>query len=52
MVYIQIVFAALASIMFFATYPTYWTLLGGLIIVASGIYIWHRERQKAARRTA
>ena len=51
-VYIQIVFAALASIIFFATYPTYWTLLGGLIIVASGIYIWHRERQKAARRTA
>ena len=45
MVYIQLFLAALASIMFFGTWPTVWTLFGGLIIIAAGIYIWHRERR-------
>ncbi|WP_341213018.1 DMT family transporter [uncultured Limimaricola sp.] len=44
-VYIQIVFASLASILVFATWPTGWTLLGGAIIVAAGAYIWNRERR-------
>ncbi len=43
-IYIQIVLAALAQVIFFGTWPTIWTLGGGLIIVAAGIYIWHRER--------
>ena len=44
-VYIQIVLAALAGIAFFDTYPTIWTLGGGMIIIGAGIYIWHRERK-------
>jgi len=44
-VYIQIVLAALAGITFFDTYPTIWTLGGGMIIIGAGIYIWHRERK-------
>ncbi|MEM1387956.1 MAG: DMT family transporter [Pseudomonadota bacterium] len=43
-IYIQIVLAAISGIVVFSTPPTVWTLLGGLIIVASGLYIWHRER--------
>lgn len=43
-VYIQILLASLAGIVFFGTWPTIWTLGGGLIIIAAGIYIWHRER--------
>ncbi|PUB18956.1 DMT family transporter [Yoonia sediminilitoris] len=43
-VYIQIFLASLAGIVFFGTWPTIWTLGGGLIIIAAGIYIWHRER--------
>jgi len=31
----------------FATWPTVWTLGGGVIIIGSGLYIWHRERQKS-----
>lgn len=45
-VYIQLVLAAVASILFFGTWPTVWTLGGGAIIIASGLYIWHRERQR------
>ncbi|WP_292291711.1 DMT family transporter [Marivita sp.] len=47
MVYSQIFLAAIAGILVFSTWPTVWTLGGGLIIIASGLYIWNRERQKA-----
>lgn len=43
-IYIQIFLAALAGILLFDTWPTVWTLGGGLIIIASGLYIWQRER--------
>jgi drug/metabolite transporter (DMT)-like permease len=46
-IYIQIVLAAVASFVVFGTWPTVWTLAGGVIIAASGLYIWHRERLKA-----
>ena len=36
----------LAGILVFATWPTVWTLGGGAIIIAAGLYIWHRERQR------
>nr|MDA3858803.1 DMT family transporter [Roseovarius sp.] len=45
-VYIQIVLAAVASIVVFGVYPTVWTLAGGLIIVGAGLYIWWRERHR------
>ena len=45
LIYIQIFLAAIAGIMVFDTYPTVWTLAGGLIIVASGLYIWQREKR-------
>jgi drug/metabolite transporter (DMT)-like permease len=44
-VYIQLFLAAIAGILVFGTWPTIWTLAGGLIIIASGIYIWQRERR-------
>lgn len=47
-IYIQIVMAALSGIVFFDTWPTLWTLGGGCIIIAAGIYIWHRERHLGA----
>lgn len=46
-IYIQVFLAALASIVVFGTWPTIWTLGGGAIIIAAGLYIWHRERAKA-----
>lgn len=43
--YTQILFAALAGIFVFGTWPTVYTLGGGAIIIASGLYIWARERK-------
>jgi drug/metabolite transporter (DMT)-like permease len=43
-VYIQLFLAAGASILLFDSWPTLWTLAGGSIIIASGLYIWQRER--------
>lgn len=43
-IYIQIILAAIVGVIFFNTWPTIWTLGGGTIIIAAGIYIWHRER--------
>ena len=44
-IYIQILLAAVVSVVFFDTWPTVWTLGGGLVIIGSGTYIWHRERK-------
>jgi len=46
-VYMQIFFAAIAGILIFSTWPTLWTFGGGAIIIASGLYIWQRERALA-----
>ncbi len=43
LVYSQVFWAALVGILIFDTYPTAWTLGGGAIIIASGLYIWQRE---------
>lgn len=48
-IYIQIILASLAGLIFFNTYPTRWTLGGGVIIIAAGIYIWYRERKLRAQ---
>lgn len=50
-IYIQLLLAALSGILVFDTWPTRWTLGGGLIIIASGLYIWHRERRLGRRPT-
>jgi len=42
-VYLQILTSALAGILVFATWPTLWTLAGGVIIAAASLYIWKRE---------
>lgn len=44
-VYSQILYVALLSWLVFDQTPDACTLAGTLIIVASGLYIWHRERR-------
>ncbi|RVT86633.1 DMT family transporter [Rhodobacteraceae bacterium CCMM004] len=44
-VYTQILVAAAVGWWIFDTPPTQWTLLGGAVIIASGLYIWRRERR-------
>lgn len=47
--YIQLLFATIAGVIFFDTWPTAWTLVGAVIIIGSGIYIWWRERHVSRR---
>lgn len=41
--YAGILFAAIWGIVFFDTYPDHWTIIGALVIVVAGLYVWHRE---------
>lgn len=45
--YAGVLFATLWGILFFGEYPDIWTMVGALVIVASGLYVWHRETQAA-----
>jgi drug/metabolite transporter (DMT)-like permease len=46
-IYVQLFLAAFVGIVIFGSWPTPWTLAGGAIIIASGLYIWQRERRLA-----
>lgn len=41
--YVGILFATGWGILLFDTYPDRWTVIGALVIVAAGLYVWHRE---------
>lgn len=46
--YLGIVFATGWGILLFDQWPDRWTVIGALVIVTAGLYVWHRET-KAAR---
>lgn len=46
--YLGIVFAAFWGIVLYDHWPDQWTVIGALVIVGAGLYVWHRET-KAAR---
>jgi drug/metabolite transporter (DMT)-like permease len=39
---------AVLGLAMFGDFPDGWTLLGAAIIVASGLYTWHRDHKAAA----
>ncbi|MAQ85169.1 MAG: hypothetical protein CMH12_18230 [Maritimibacter sp.] len=41
--YAQLLFATLWGMLFFGEFPDGWTLVGALVIVGAGLYVWHRE---------
>lgn len=43
-IYVQVIYATAAGYLVFNTLPTIWTAIGTAIIIASGVYIWQRER--------
>ena len=43
--YIALIFATLWGFLLFGDLPDQWTVIGALVIVASGVYVWSRERQ-------
>jgi drug/metabolite transporter (DMT)-like permease len=50
-VYVQIVYMTASGWIIFGDAPDAWVLVGAGIVVASGLYIWLRERQIARRET-
>lgn len=47
--YAGIVMATIWGIVFFNEYPDGWTIFGALVIVAAGLYVWHRETMQRTR---
>ena len=43
--YTQLIWATLIGLLVFGDFPDTYTWLGSVIIIASGLYVWHRERQ-------
>jgi len=41
--YVGLVFATFFGIVAFGEWPDLWTWVGALVIVGSGLYVWHRE---------
>lgn len=46
-VYLQILFMIASGWFFFHDLPDFWVLIGASVVMASGLYIWLRERQLA-----
>lgn len=42
--YFQFLAVLILGFVFFGDIPTVWTFAGALILIGSGLYIWHRER--------
>ena len=45
--YLGIVFAAIWGAVLYGEYPDVWTVVGALVIIAAGLYVWHREPMAA-----
>ncbi|WP_406736397.1 DMT family transporter [Thioclava sp. GXIMD4215] len=43
--YTGLIFATLWGILFFGQYPDGWTVVGALVIVGAGLYVWWRENR-------
>lgn len=47
--YAGLIFAMGWGWLFFGEFPDGWSLVGGLVILLAGLYVWHRELQIARR---
>ncbi len=50
--YLSLLWATLLGFLLFGELPDTWTIVGALVIVASGLYILHRERTRKRRPVA
>ena len=49
--YTLIIWASLYGYILFGQFPDGWTCAGSVVIIASGLYVLHRERRRAAIRS-
>ena len=50
--YSLLVWATILGVVLFGDVPDGWTIAGAAIVVASGLYAWHHDRQEEKRRAA
>jgi drug/metabolite transporter (DMT)-like permease len=50
--YSQMIWSTILGWLVFSHIPDLWTYVGGGVVIASGIYIWHRERVRARSQPA
>lgn len=50
--YAGVVFATIWGLLAFGEVPDVWTLVGALVIVGAGVYVWHRETRARAAAAA
>ncbi|MEJ6395203.1 DMT family transporter [Gymnodinialimonas sp. 2305UL16-5] len=46
--YTGVIFSTLWGLIAFSEVPDRWTLLGALVIIGAGVYVWHRETRSRA----
>jgi drug/metabolite transporter (DMT)-like permease len=46
--YTLLVWAAVLGFVMFGDVPDTWTIVGAAVVIASGLYAWHRERIRRA----
>ena len=46
--YAGVLLATVNGYLFFGERPDLWTILGALVIVGAGVYVWHRETRARA----
>jgi drug/metabolite transporter (DMT)-like permease len=47
--YLGIIFSTGWSVLFFDDWPDFYTVIGALVIVLAGLYVWHRETVQARK---
>jgi drug/metabolite transporter (DMT)-like permease len=47
--YLGIVFATFWGVVLYGHWPDRWTVIGALVIVGAGLYVWHRETLSARK---
>jgi drug/metabolite transporter (DMT)-like permease len=47
--YLGIIFATFWGAVLFGKFPDRWTVIGALVIVGAGLYVWHRETQNSRK---
>ena len=46
-IYTQLIWATIAGYVVFDDFPDAYTIVGGAVVILSGIYVWHRESLRA-----
>jgi drug/metabolite transporter (DMT)-like permease len=45
--YTGLIFATIWGALIYAEYPDFWTVVGAVVVVGAGLYVWHRETRAA-----